>query len=135
MRRLLLARSIASVRKWLLNRAFVSGLPLLCVVVTGLDEALALLSVREQDDTLPEIQSQLSFVQTSSPTIPFLPVAIHGTLRCFPEGMPLAYLIATVITGLAILVASHVYISRPEQFCDAFRAACRRELNSPRAAA
>ena len=29
--------------------------------------------------------------------------------------MPLAYLIATVVTGLGILIASHVYMSRPEQ--------------------
>ena len=35
--------------------------------------------------------------------------------RLFPEGMPLAYLVATVVTGLGLLIASHVYVSRPEQ--------------------
>ena len=38
--------------------------------------------------------------------------------------MPLAYLVATVVTGLGMLVASHVYMSRPEQVADALR--CRR---------
>ena len=45
----------------------------------------------------------------------FLSAALHGMADYFPEGMPLAYLIATAVTGLGILIASHVYMSRPEQ--------------------
>ena len=36
-------------------------------------------------------------------------------LGCFPEGMPLAYLIATVVTGLGLLVGSLVHVCRTEQ--------------------
>ena len=41
--------------------------------------------------------------------------ALHGTLGYFSEGIPLAYLLATVVTGLGLLVGSHVYMSGPEQ--------------------
>ena len=36
---------------------------------------------------------------------------INGTLGYFPEGMPLAYLIATVITGLGLLIGSLIHVS------------------------
>ena len=58
---------------------------------------------------------QASKTSFPSPAATFLSSTLHGTLGCFPEGMPLAYLIATVVTGLGILIASHVYMSGPEQ--------------------
>ena len=45
----------------------------------------------------------------------FLSTALHGTLGYFSEGMPLAYLLATVITGLGLLIGSLVHVSGPEQ--------------------
>ena len=51
----------------------------------------------------------------SPPRPGFLSAPLHTTLGYFPEDMPLAYLIATVVTGLGILIASHVYMSCPEQ--------------------
>ena len=50
-----------------------------------------------------------------SPIFGFLSPALHSTLDYFSEGMPLAYLLATVITGLGLLVGSLVHVSRPEQ--------------------
>ena len=38
------------------------------------------------------------------PPLSFLTTTLRGTLGCFPDGMPLAYLIATVVTGLGLLV-------------------------------
>ena len=62
--------------------------------------------------------SDMGSSATLSPAVPIsgsLSNIVHGTINYFPEGMPLAYLIATVVTGLGILIASHVYMSRPEQ--------------------
>ena len=53
--------------------------------------------------------------EAGSPLLPFLSTILRTTRGYFPEGMPLAYLIATVVTGLGILIASHVYMSLPEQ--------------------
>ena len=50
-----------------------------------------------------------------SPSPTFLSSALHGTLGYFSEGMPLAYLLATVITGLGLLVGSLIHVSQPEQ--------------------
>ena len=58
----------------------------------------------------PEVD--LPDVDTPFPVPNFLSSTLHNTLGCFPEGMPLAYLIASVVTGLGILVASRVYVSR-----------------------
>ena len=52
----------------------------------------------------------------NSPIPTFVSATLHNTFGYFPEGMPLAYLVATVVTGLGILIASHVYMSQPEQF-------------------
>ena len=38
--------------------------------------------------------------------LPIFPSTLHATLGYFPEGMPLAYLIATVVTGLGLLIGS-----------------------------
>lgn len=43
-----------------------------------------------------------------------LPNLFHQTLGYFSEGMPLAYLLATVITGLGLLVGSLIPASHPE---------------------
>ena len=64
------------------------------------------------------IQEPAGLFATQAPRpsfFPFLSSTFHATLGCFPEGMPLAYLIATVVTGLGLLIGSHIYISRPEQ--------------------
>ena len=50
----------------------------------------------------------------------FPPTTLHGTLGYFPEGMPLAYLLATVMTGLGLLIGSLVHVSRPEQVASQF---------------
>ena len=51
-----------------------------------------------------------------SPRIPsFLSIPIHGTIGYFSQGLPLAYLLATVITGLGRLVGSLIHVSHPEQ--------------------
>lgn len=46
-------------------------------------------------------------------TAPFLPTALHGTTTFFSSGWPAAYLAATVICGIGILVGSLVHVSRP----------------------
>ena len=67
---------------------------------------------------LPFVHSSWSNPSSSPPTLAlaFLSTALRGAIGSFPEGMPLAYLVATVVTGLGILIASHVYMSQPEQF-------------------
>ena len=62
------------------------------------------------DGGLARVQATLP---RALPTV--FPAPFHGTFGFFPEGLPLAYLVATVVTGLGILLASHVYMSRPEQ--------------------
>ena len=57
----------------------------------------------------------LPSVVLDSPTPTFLSTALHAALGFFPEGMPLAYLIATIVTGLGILIMSLFHVSRPEQ--------------------
>jgi hypothetical protein len=42
--------------------------------------------------------------------------ALHNALGYFSDGMPLAYLIATVIFGVGLLIGSRIYVSGPEQF-------------------
>ena len=49
----------------------------------------------------------------SPPT--FLMTAFHNTIGYFPEGMPLAYLLATVVTGLGILIGSLIHVSHPDE--------------------
>ena len=56
--------------------------------------------------TLPEPPSLL---------LPFLGNAIHGTVGYVSSGWPMAYLVATVIFGIGLLIGSHVYVSEPAQ--------------------
>ena len=56
----------------------------------------------------------------SSPQVPSLAPAVpgnlwHGAVGYFSSGWPLAYLIATVVFGIGLLVGSHVYVSQPAQ--------------------
>ena len=48
------------------------------------------------------------------PVVGFLSTTLHGTVGYFSDGMPLAYLLATVITGLGLLIGSLVHVSQPE---------------------
>ena len=43
----------------------------------------------------------------------FLSATFHNTFGYFPEGMPLAYLIATVVTGLGLLIGSVIHVAGP----------------------
>ena len=45
----------------------------------------------------------------------FLATTIHGTAGFFSSGWPVAYLVATVIFGIGLLIGSHVYVSEPVQ--------------------
>ena len=73
---------------------------------------------------MPNIADQLPFPsfaprltdrrQTPSSFPILLSTTLHATLGGFPEGMPLAYLVATVVTGLGLLISSLVSVSPPE---------------------
>ena len=52
---------------------------------------------------------------TAAPTLGFLTTALHGTIGYFSDGMPLAYLLATVITGLGLLIGSVIHVAGPEE--------------------
>ena len=50
-----------------------------------------------------------------SPAITFLSTTFHGTVGYFSSGWPVAYLVATVIFGIGLLIGSHMYVSQPVQ--------------------
>ena len=50
-----------------------------------------------------------------APTPGFLSTPIHGAVGYFSSGWPLAYLIATVIFGIGLLVGALVHVSQPVQ--------------------
>ena len=55
---------------------------------------------------------------TVSPHLPILGIlstTIHGTVGYFSSGWPVAYLAATVIFGVGLLVGSLVHVSQPAQ--------------------
>ena len=54
-------------------------------------------------------------VESVSPVFPLFSTIAQGTLGCFSSGWPVAYLIATVIFGIGLLIGSHVYMSGSEQ--------------------
>jgi hypothetical protein len=70
--------------------------------------------------SLPENDEALAgFVAASResqefPT-PTFPSLFHSALAYFSDGMPLAYILATVITGLGLLVMGLVHVSGPEE--------------------
>jgi hypothetical protein len=51
----------------------------------------------------------------SSPVAGFFPTTVHGTFGYFSAGWPVAYLIATVIFGIGLLVGGLVRVSQPER--------------------
>ena len=53
--------------------------------------------------------------EVSAPLPTFLTTTLHGTVGYFSSGWPVAYLIATVIFGLALLIGSLVPVSQPVQ--------------------
>ena len=53
--------------------------------------------------------------EQNPPRLGFLGSAIHGTVNYVSSGWPLAYLVATVIFGVGLLVGSRVHVSQPEQ--------------------
>ena len=73
---------------------------------------------RACDAGLAQVQAtfpQVSPSSSAAPALGFLSTTLPGTLGYFPEGMPLAYLIATVIFGVGLLIGSHIYVSQSEQ--------------------
>ena len=42
--------------------------------------------------------------------------ALHGTFGYFSDGMPLAYLLATVVTGLGLLIGSMIHVSQSSTY-------------------
>ena len=93
---------------------------LLCEL-TGMPAAMVSeMSLPMVTELVSEATPSANQPEPSSPAPPFLSTALGNTLGYFPEGMPLAYLVATVVTGLGILIASHVYMSRPEQVATHF---------------
>ena len=45
----------------------------------------------------------------------FLSTTLHGTVGYFSSGWPVAYLVATVIFGIGLLIGSLVHVSQPVQ--------------------
>ena len=81
----------------------------------GGEESLATFPIStHQSATLPRDHSASSVRPVVSP-LGFLTTTLHATIGSFPEGMPLAYLIATVVTGLGLLIGSLIHVSEPEQ--------------------
>ena len=70
-----------------------------------------------QVDCLSEDESdELSTLVLGNPSLfPFLGNTLHGAVGYFSSGWPVAYLIATVIFGIGLLIGSHVYVSQPVQ--------------------
>ena len=56
--------------------------------------------------------------EAPAPALGFLGNVAHGTFGYISSGWPLAYLIATVIFGVGLLIGSHIYVSQPEQVAE-----------------
>ena len=68
----------------------------------------------DKDAISREISNQ-SGLFTGNSGVHVLSTTLHNTLGYFSDGMPLAYLIATVLTGLGLLIGSLIPVSHPEQ--------------------
>ena len=82
-------------------------------------------AVYEQIGIKPSVtgSSESNVIRTeppASPALPFLSTTLHNTLSYFSEGMPLAYLLATVITGLGLLIGSLIHVSQSGAGCSQF---------------
>ena len=76
--------------------------------------------VRQQGDitsvALTRSKSNIAIVEMPSPLpIPLLTTTLPGTVGWFSSGWPVAYLVATLIFGIGLLVGSHTYVSEPVQ--------------------
>ena len=54
-------------------------------------------------------------LQDCSPIQGLLSSILHSPIGYFPEGVPLAYLIATVVTGLGLLIGAVIQVAGPEE--------------------
>ena len=72
-----------------------------------------------------------SIVPGTYPTLAFLGNTIHGTVGYFSSGWPVAYLVATVIFGIGLLIGSHIYVSQPVQVAEQSAPLPSRPLPSP----
>ena len=68
-------------------------------------------------DPLPSVHPLSPIDNPPVPAPGLLSTTLHGTLGYFPESMPLAYLIATVVTGLGLLIGSVLHVSLTRTGC------------------
>ena len=87
---------------------YVSTLVLLPSVLT---------SMSDSELTLPlSVDSNAEGMEPSTATpFGFLSTTLHGTVGYFSSGWPVAYLVATVIFGIGLLIGSLVPVSQPAQ--------------------
>ena len=57
----------------------------------------------------------------AAPALGFAGALWHGTVGYFSSGWPVAYLVATVIFGIGLLIGSLVHVSRARADCQAIR--------------
>ena len=74
---------------------------------------------------------QETFCAPSPSAREFLGSTLHGTVGYFSSGWPVAYLVATAIFGIGLLIGSLVHVSQPAQIagnrrCPASRSSSRR---------
>jgi hypothetical protein len=62
-------------------------------------------------DALP-VEPSLAFPATE---FNLFSTGLQGSVNYFPESMPLAYLVATLVMGLGLLIGAFTYVSKPEQ--------------------
>jgi hypothetical protein len=78
----------------------------LCRVERTCDAGLAQVKAILPVATLPD---------TPLPSLSFLSPTLHGTIGYFSSGWPAAYLVATVICGVGLLIGAFVHVSQPTQ--------------------
>jgi hypothetical protein len=86
----------------------------LCVIVTSLDELAALPSMQGEDGESLRTEVPQSASNSRFPAL--FTNTIEGTVGYFSSGWPVAYLVATVIIGLGLLIGAFVRVSPPLQF-------------------
>ena len=66
--------------------------------------------------SFPASSTAVSFQPPSINDVPhgFFSTALHGTISYFSQEIPFSLLIATVVTGLGLLLGSMIYVSGPE---------------------
>jgi hypothetical protein len=63
----------------------------------------------------PIVDTGEATTPAATPILGFLGTAVHGTVDYFSSGWPAAYLVATVVFGLGLLVGALVHVSEPAQ--------------------